>query len=151
MVEWGGCSYGKRRFIQLFKGPKIKKWKKGCTDADVRKSKVAKSVDKGEVGNMDNLGCIMDIETRKKDYNQAKGAAKRAIFKTKMLRERSFVRIWEERIGRRMCSGSKAKQLVNKNRDVVGGSCQGQWWEIVDLQKEKLMDAWRAHYDETRW
>ena len=30
-----------------------------------------------------NEGCSVDMETRRQDYNQAKGDAKRAIFKTK--------------------------------------------------------------------
>ena len=54
---------------------------------------------------MDHLECSMDMESRKQEYYRAKGAAKRAIFRRKMLRGRSFVRIWMERTGRERSLG----------------------------------------------
>ena len=39
-----------------------------------------------------NEGCSEDIKTRRHDYNQANGEAKRAIVKAKVIRGRGFVR-----------------------------------------------------------
>ena len=39
---------------------------------------------------MDHLECSMDMESKKQDYYQAKGAAKRAIFKAKNAERKKF-------------------------------------------------------------
>ena len=40
-----------------------------------------------------------------------------------------------------------AKQMVRRNRDVVGASCvKGSDGKIV-VEEDKLMEVWRAHYD----
>ena len=40
-----------------------------------------------------------------------------------------------------------AKQMVRRNRDVVGASCvKGSDGKIV-VDEDKLMEIWRAHYD----
>ena len=44
-----------------------------------------------------NEGCSMDMETRRQDYNLAKGAAKRAIFKAKNDERKKFCEDLERR------------------------------------------------------
>ena len=58
---------------------------------------------------------------------------------------RSFVRIWRE--DEKGNVFRVAKQMVRRNRDVVGASCvKGSDGKIV-VDEDKLMDVWRAHYD----
>ena len=38
-------------------------------------------------------------------------------------------------------------QLVNKNRDVVSASGVKDNDEKIVVEKDKLMEVWRAHYD----
>ena len=65
------------------------------------------------------------METRQ-EYNQAKGAAKRAIFKAKNDRKKFHEDL--EKVDQKGNVFRVAKQLVNKNR--CGNKlCEGQWWE----------------------
>ena len=75
---------------------------------------------------MDHLECSMDMESRKQEYYRARGAAKRAIFKTKNAKRKKFCEDLEGEDGSHpLPSDGKgnvfrlAKQLVSKNRDVV--------------------------------
>ena len=55
---------------------------------------------------MDRSECSMDTESRKQEYYRARGAAQTAVSsRRRMLRGRSFVRIWKGKIGNGMCSG----------------------------------------------
>ena len=65
-----------QRLFKLWKGPK--KCKKGCRCG---KSGGRKLCGRGRKAG--NEGCSVDMETRRQDYNQARGVAKRAIFKAK--------------------------------------------------------------------
>ena len=40
-----------------------------------------------------------------------------------------------------------AKQMVNKNRDVVGASCMKYSGGKIVVEKDRLMESWRAHYN----
>ena len=40
-----------------------------------------------------------------------------------------------------------AKQLVNKNRDVMGASCVKNNDEKIVFEEDKHLKVWRAHYD----
>ena len=40
-----------------------------------------------------------------------------------------------------------AKQLVNKNKDVVGASCVKDNDGKIGVEEDKMMEVWRAHYD----
>ena len=67
-------------------------------------------------------GCSVDMEARRQDYNQARGEAKRAIFKAKNDERKRFC----ENLERENDKGNLfrvAKQLVNRNNDVVGANC----------------------------
>ena len=40
-----------------------------------------------------------------------------------------------------------AKQMVKRNRDVVGASCVKDSDGKIVVEEDKLMEVWRAHYD----
>ena len=51
-----------------------------------------------------NEGCSVDMETRRQDYNQARGEAIRELSsRQKMMRGRGFARTWRERMRRAIC------------------------------------------------
>ena len=52
-----------------------------------------------------NEGCSEDLETRRQDYNLAKIAAKRAIFKAKSDEQKKFCEDLEREDEKRMCLG----------------------------------------------
>ena len=65
-----------------------------------------------------NKVCSEDLETKRQDYNLAKIAAKRAIFKAKSDERKKFC----EDLEREDEKGNVfrvAKQMVRRNRDVV--------------------------------
>ena len=64
----------------------------------------------------------MDMGSRKPDYYQVKGAAKRAIFKATNAERKKFCEVLD-RESRKGNVFRLAKQQVIKNRDVVGASC----------------------------
>ena len=75
--------------------------------ADVRRQAGAKSEVAGIRQEADHLECSMDMESRNQEYYRARGAAIDPSFKgsicasrRRMLRGRSFVRIWKGRTGR---------------------------------------------------
>ena len=129
----------KQRLFKLWKGPK--KCRIGCR---CRKTGGQQLCRRGrKVG---NKGCSEDLETRRQDYNLAKIAAKRAIFKAKSDERKKFC----EDLEREDEKGNVfrvTQQMVRRNRDVVGASCvKGSDGKIV-VDEDKLMDVWRAHYD----
>ena len=129
----------KQRLFKLWKGPK--KCRIGCR---CRKTGGQQLCRRGrKVG---NEGCSEDLETRRQDYNLAKIAAKRAIFKAKSDERKKFCEDWE-REDEKGNVFRMAKQIVRRNRDVVGASrVKGSDGKIV-VDEDKLMDVWRAHYD----
>ena len=86
----------KQSFFKLWRGPK--KCKKGCR---CEKTGGRKLCGRSRKAGME--GCSVDMETRRQDFNQARGEAKRAIFKAKMMRGRGFARTWRERMRRAIC------------------------------------------------
>ena len=129
----------KQRLFKLWKGPK--KCRIGCR---CRKTGGQKLYRRGRKAG--NKGYSEDLETRRQDYNWAKIAAKRAIFKAKSDERKKFC----EDLEREDEKGNMfrvAKQMMSRNRDVVGASCvKGSDGKIV-VQEDKLMEVWRAHYD----
>ena len=88
----------------------------------------------------------LDMEARRQDYIQARGEAKRAIFKAKNDERKRFC----EDLERENDKGNLfrvAKQLVNRNRDVVGTNCMKDSAGKIVMEEDKLMEVWRAHYD----
>ena len=66
----------KQRLFKLWKGPD--KCKKGCRCRTTGGRKLC-----GRGRKSGNEGCSEDMEPKRQDYNQAKGDAKRTIFKAK--------------------------------------------------------------------
>ena len=86
------------------------------------------------------------METRRQDYNQARCEAKRAIFNTKNNERKRFYKD----LGREDEKGSLfrvAKQLVNRNRDVVGTNCVKDSDGKILVQEDRLMEVGRSHCD----
>ena len=40
-----------------------------------------------------------------------------------------------------------AKQMVNRNRDVVGANCVNNSDGKIVVEEDRLMEVWRAHYN----
>ena len=79
------------------------------------------------------------------DYNQARCEAKRAIFKAKNDERKRFCKDLE-REDEKGNLLRVAKQLLNRNRDVGTNYVKDRDGEIV-MEKDRLMEVWRAHYD----
>ena len=76
----------KQRLFKLLKGPK--KCRKGCR---CNKTDRCKTCRRGkEAGSIDHLECSTDTKSRKRECYQARGAAKRAIFKAKDAERKKF-------------------------------------------------------------
>ena len=95
---------------------------------------------------MDPLECNMDMESRKQNIIEQRGAAKRAIFKEKDAERKKFCEDLEGE-DRKGNVFRLAKQLVSKNRDVVSVSCVKDDDGKIEVEEDKLMEVWRAHYD----
>src|SRR5271163_4445121 len=87
-----------------------------------------------------------DLEENKRLYDIAKAAAKKAVEKAK---EEA-----RKRLGEDLDNGDKkgsvfrvAKQIVKKNRDVVGGGCVKDVDGKSVVEEEKLLEVWRRYYD----
>ena len=91
-------------------------------------------------------GCSVDMEARRQDHNQARGEAKRAILKAKNDERKRFC-VDLERENDKGNLFRVAKQLVNRNRDVVGTNCMKDNAGKIVMEEDKLMEVWRAHYD----
>ena len=77
------------------------------------------------------------------DYNQAKGAAKRAIFKAKNNEMRKFFEDMEREDEKGNVVFRVAKRLFNKNRDTVGASCVKGSGRKIEVEEDKLLEVWR--------
>ena len=122
----------KRRLFNLLKLPVKCKCQNEC---------------KCKAGGLTHLGKHgVDLATRREDYNQAKRTAKKAIFNAKNAVRQTFC----EDLDREDRKGNVlrvAKQLVRKNRDVVGANCVKDDEGKVVVEEVKLLEVWRAHYD----
>jgi hypothetical protein len=86
------------------------------------------------------------MEDNKKDYHQAKKDGKKAVSSAQEEERKKF--------GEEMdVADSKgtifrvAKQIVKKNRDVVGSGCVKDEHGRIVMEDDKLMETWRAYYD----
>ena len=129
----------KQHLFKLWKGPK--KCRIGCRCRKTGGQKLCRRRRKAG-----DEGCSEGLETRRQDYNLAKIAAKRAIFKAKSDERKTFCEDLEKEDEKGNVF-KVAKQMVKRNRDVVGASCvKGSDGKIV-VEEDKLMEVWRAHYD----
>ena len=94
------CSFGKGEatFIQVVEGA-YKKCRKVCRCNRYKTCRRGK-----EAGSIDYLECSTDMKSRKQAYYQARGAAKRAIFKVKDAERKKFCEDLEGEGGKGMCS-----------------------------------------------
>ena len=125
----------KQRLFKLWKGPK--KCKRRCRCGMAGGQKLC-----GCGRKAGNEGCSVDMETRR----QARGEAKRAIFMVKNDEKKRFF----EDLEREDEKGNLfrvAKQMVNRNRDVVGANCLKNSDGKIVVEEDRLMEVWRAHYD----
>ena len=88
----------------------------------------------------------------RQDYNQARGEAKRAIFKAKNDERKRFCEDLEreDENGNLLWPSNwprVAKQLVNRNRDVVGANCVKNSDGKIVMEEDRLMEVWSVHYD----
>ena len=87
-----------------------------------------------------------DLESMEENYNRAKRAAKLAIFKAKNAERLKFC----EELKDEDQKGNVfrvAKQLVRKNRDVVGAGCVRDNSGKIVVEEDKLLEVWKEHYD----
>ena len=87
-----------------------------------------------------------DLESMKENYNRAKRAAKLAIYNAKNAERLKFCEELEDE-DRKGNVFRVAKQLVRKNRDVVGAGCVRDNVGKIVVEEEKLLEVWKEHYD----
>ena len=63
-----------------------------------------------------------------------------------MMRGSGFARTWR-REDEKDNLLRVAKQMVNRNRDVVGANCVKNSDGKILVEEDRLMEVWRAHYD----
>ena len=83
------------------------------------------------------------METRRQDYNQANGKRLESYLQGKRTR-------FCEDLDREDEKGNQfrvAKQLVNRNRDVVGANCVKDSDGKIVMKEDRLMEVWRTDYD----
>ena len=87
-----------------------------------------------------------DLESMKENYNRAKLAAKLAIFNAKNAERLKFCEELEDE-DRKGNVFRVAKQLVRKNRDVVGAGCVKDNVGKIAVEEDKLLEVWKEYYD----
>ena len=132
----------KKRLFRLWKGPrkckcqKRRRCKKRCRCGDCKCKK--------KTGHPQDVNA--DLESMKENYNRAKRAAKLAIFNAKNAERLKFCEELEDE-DRKGNVFREAKQLVRKNRDVVGAGCVRDNVGKIVVEEEKLLEVWKEHYD----
>ena len=88
----------------------------------------------------------LEMEENKRRYNEAKRTAKKAVSKAQEVERKKFGKKLDEEDGKGNVF-RVAKQLVRKNRDVVGEGCIKDTDGKIVVEDDKLMEVWRAYYD----
>ena len=86
------------------------------------------------------------IEQDRIKYGAAKRAAKMGIAKAQDAEQRKF----GEKLDEEDSKGTVfrvAKQMVRKNREVVGGGCVKDTNGKMVVEEEEMMEVWRSHYE----
>ena len=76
----------------------------------------------------------------------AKRAAKRGIVKAWEAEQEKFGESLDE-ADRKGAVFRVAKQIVGKNRDVVGGGCMRDMHGGIIVEEYRILEAWRTHYE----
>ena len=135
----------KKRLFRLWKGPRKCKCqercrcKKRCWCENCKCRKKTSALGHPQ-------GVNADLESMEENYNRAKRAAKLAIFKAKNAERLKFCEELED-VDRRGNVFRVAKQLVRKNRDVVGAGCVRDNLGKIVVKEDKLLEVWKEHYD----
>jgi hypothetical protein len=90
--------------------------------------------------------CKDVIEENKRSYNLAKCEAKRVVTRAQEIERQKFCEklVEEDKKGNVF---RVAKQIVRKNRDVVGEGCVKDTDGKIVVDDGKLLEVWRAYYD----
>ena len=135
----------KKCLFRLWKGPRKCKCQKRCKCKKRCRCGNCKCRKKTDVlGHSQDVNA--DLESMKENYNRAKRAAKLAIFNAKNAERRKFCEELEDE-DRKGNVFRVAKQLVRKNRDVVGAGCVRDNAGKIVMEEEKLLEVWKEHYD----
>ena len=135
----------KKRLFRLWKGPRkckcqeICRCKKRCRCGNCKCRKKT-----SVLGHPQDVNA--DLESMKENYNRARHAAKLAIFKAKNAERLKFCEELED-VDRKGNVFRVAKQLVRKNRDVVGAGCVKDNVGKIVVEEDKLLEVWKKHYD----
>ena len=86
------------------------------------------------------------LGSQMEDYNRAKWAAKSAIFRAKNAERQKLCEDFLDK-NKKGNVFRVAKQLVSRNRDVVGAGCVKNDAGKVVVEEDKLLEIWKAHYD----
>ena len=127
------------------KGPQRRKetwwWNKEVAEVVKEKRRLFKIFDKSK-----KVDDKKTVEANGKIYHVAKCEARRVIFKAQEAERKRF----GEELDNENEKGNVfrvAKQIVNRNKDVVGAGCVKDTDGNVVVDDEKLMEVWRAYYD----
>jgi hypothetical protein len=82
----------------------------------------------------------------KKGYDIAKRSAKKEISKAQEMERKRFGEKLDEE-DRKGTVFRVAKQIVGRNRDVVGSGCAKDTDGKIVVEEEELMEVWRAYYN----
>ena len=119
-------------------------WNDEVAELVKEKRRLFKIFDKSKRG----IGSL-DIEENKRKYEVAKRAAKRGIVKAQRAEQVKFGEKLDEE-DRKGTVFRVAKQIVGKNRDVVGGGCNRCMKDMhgdIVVEEEKILEVWRTHYE----
>jgi Reverse transcriptase (RNA-dependent DNA polymerase)/Endonuclease/Exonuclease/phosphatase family len=86
------------------------------------------------------------MEVAKKSYQQAKRNAKQAVSKAQEEERKRFGDELDDE-NRKGTVFRVARQMVRKNRDVVGGGCVRDTNGRMVVEDEERLEVWRAYYD----
>ena len=135
----------KKRLFRLWKGPRKCKYQERCRCKKRCRCGTCKCRIKTSVfGHPQDVNA--DLESMKENYNRAKRAAKLAIFNAKNAERLKFCEELKD-VDRKGNVFRVAKQLVRKNRDVVGAGCVKDNVGKIVVEEDKLLEVWKEHYD----
>ena len=135
----------KKRLFRLWKGPRKCKCQERCRCKKRCRCGTGKCRRNMSVfGHPQDVNA--DLESMKENYYKAKRAAKLAIFNAKNAERLKFCEELKDE-DRKGNVFRVAKQLVRKNRDVVGAGCVKDNVGKIVVEEDKLLEVWKEHYD----
>ena len=89
---------------------------------------------------------VLKAEEDKEEYNRVKRKANKVIAKAK----EGETKKWGESLDREDGKGKVfrvVKQMVRRNRDVVGGGCIKDKQGKIVVEEEEIKEVWRSYYE----